>query len=224
MTHCARYSAVMSTEVAPNVYQKRLAHSKVVYVDDVNLLVDTGPDTAWEDLTSFVDAHGDVDRLYLSHDHGDHVGCAERVIERYEPEVFVPENEPFEGLDLPGESVTAVSDGEEFLDGIVAVEVPGHTEGICVLHLPASGVLLCIDVLDGADRRGLPAGYLLPPPAVYSWDSNLAESNLERLLELSFETAVVTHGSNVEEDPRGKLERFLDFQNHYRAELLEELS
>lgn len=214
----------MSSTVAQNVYQKRLAHSKVVYVADNNLLVDTGIDSEWDALQEFLEDHGDVDRLFLSHAHGDHVGNAERVVAEYDLEVFVPENEPLDELDLSEATIETVTDGQEFVPGVTAVEVPGHTEGICALYLPQKELLLCTDVLDGADRRGLPAGFLLPPPAMYNWDSKKAETNLEKLLELSFNTAVVTHGTNVTDDPKTKLETYLDFPNHYRQELLENIS
>ena len=214
----------MSTKVAQAVYQHRLAHSKVVYLADANLLVDSGPESEWAGLAEFLEGQDGVDRLFLSHAHGDHVGNAERVIEEYNPEVFIPENESFDQIDLSEAAVTEVTDAGEVVDGVRAIEVPGHTEGICALHLPQKELLLCTDVLDGADRRGLPAGFLLPPPAMYNWDSEAAETNLEKLLELSFDTAVVTHGTNVTEDPRMKLEKYIDFPNHYRQELLEELS
>ncbi|TKR26306.1 MBL fold metallo-hydrolase [Natronomonas salsuginis] len=214
----------MSTEVAPDVHQQRLAHSKVVYLTEANLLVDTGPESEWDGLTEFVAERGDVDRLFVSHNHGDHVGNVERVIETYDPEVLVPENEPLDDVDFGGATVTEVADGDEIADGVTVVEVPGHTQGICGLHLPEKALLLCTDILDGSDRRGLPAGFLLPPPAMYTWDSGQAETNLETLLSLSFDTAVVTHGSNVDEEPRGKLEAYLDFPNHYRKDLLAELS
>ncbi|MFO7925720.1 MAG: MBL fold metallo-hydrolase [Halobacteriota archaeon] len=214
----------MSTEVAPGVYQRRLAHSKVVYLSEANLLVDTGPESEWDSLPEFLDERGDVDRLFVSHAHGDHVGNVKRVIETYDPEVLVPENEPLDEVDFGDASVTEVADGDEIADGVSVVEVPGHTEGICGIHIPEKSLLLCTDILDGSDRRGLPAGFLLPPPAIYTWDSRKAETNLERLLSLSFDTAVVTHGTNVDDDPRGKLEAYLDFPNHYRKDLLAERS
>jgi glyoxylase-like metal-dependent hydrolase (beta-lactamase superfamily II) len=214
----------MPAEVASDVYQQRLAHSKVVYLDEPNLLVDTGPGSEWDALEAFIEDRGGVETLFLSHAHGDHVGNAEEVIETYGPEVLVPENEPLDGVDLSGANVTEVSDGDDIADDIEVVEVPGHTEGICTLYLPDEETLLATDVLDGADRRGLPAGFLVPPPAQYNWDSELAELNLEKLLDLSFDTAIVTHGSNVEEDAHRKVDAFLNFSEYYRQDLLEELT
>lgn len=214
----------MPTSVASDVHQQRLAHSKVVYLDEQNMLVDTGPGSEWDALEAFLEDRGGVDTLFLSHAHGDHVGNIEELIKTYHPEVLVPENEPLDDVDLGGASVTEVSDGDKIANGVEVVEVPGHTEGICALYLPDEETLLATDVLDGADRRGLPAGFLVPPPAQYNWDSELAETNIEKLLDLSFDTAVVTHGSNVEEDAHRKVDAFLNFDEYYRQDLLEELA
>lgn len=216
--------SVMATEVVPNVYQQRLAHAKVVYLSEQNLLVDTAPESEWERLVEFLDDRGAVNTLFLSHGHGDHIGNAEKVIERFDPEVLIPENEPLDDLNLEDSSITEVSDGEVITDGVEVVEIPGHTQGICALYLPDKETLLATDVLDGADRRGLPSEYLLPPPGKFNWNSDAAEENLEKLLELSFETAIVTHGTNVEESARLKLEKFLNFTEYYRQDLLDRLS
>lgn len=209
----------MSQKVTDNAYQLRLAHSKILYWPDEQLLVDTGPESEWDALHQFLEDNGGVTQLFVSHNHGDHIGNLERIIDTYDPEILYPENEPL--VDSVSESeVTRISDGETIGSGLEVVEVPGHTEGICGLYAADQSTFFATDVLDGADRRGLPEGYLLPPPAAYNVDSDAAELNLERLLELEFETAVVTHGTNVDSDACLKLEKFLDFPNHYRAELL----
>jgi glyoxylase-like metal-dependent hydrolase (beta-lactamase superfamily II) len=212
----------MATEVASGVVQQRIAHTKVVYVDDANLLLDTGVADEWDAVSDFVEAQGAVDRLFLSHHHGDHVGNAERVIDAHDPDVFVPAEEPLD-VDFGDAAVTEVGDGDEIVSGITAVSVPGHTPGISGLYLEDSAILLASDILDGADRRGLPAGYLLPPPAAYNWDSEQAEVGLDRLRDFDIETAVVTHGSNVDSEVNAQLDRFLDFQDHYRQDLLASL-
>lgn len=210
----------MPTEVAPNVIQQRLAHAKIIYFEDAGLLVDTGPDSEWTTLETFLDDRGGVETVFLTHSHGDHVGNVDRVVNTYEPNVLYPKNEPLDDLPLSETDVTTVADGEEIIDGVRVIEVPGHTPGICALNLFEHETLLASDVIDGSDRRGLPQGYLLPPPSRYNWDSEQAETNLERLLDLDFDTAVVTHGTNVEEEAKLKLDRYLNFPNHYRKDLL----
>ncbi len=210
----------MATTVAPDIVQKRLAHSKVVYLDNENVLIDSGPQSEWDELQTFLDAQGSVDTLFLSHAHGDHIGNADLVAETYDCEVLFPENEPFDDVPLSEEDVTRVSNGTELGSDARVIEVPGHTEGICAVHAPERRVLLATDVLDGSDRCGLPAGYLLPPPAIYNWDSDKAATNIADLLDRTFETVVVTHGSNVESEPHLKLDKYLNFPDHYRQELL----
>lgn len=67
--------------------------------------------------------------------------------------------------------------------GIEVIEVPGHTPGICALYLSEQDLLLATDVLNRSDRRGLPTGFLLPPPAAYNWNTEQAEENLQKLLQ-----------------------------------------
>jgi hypothetical protein len=62
------------------------------------------------------------------------------------------------------------------------------------------------DILDGADQRGLPKGFLLPLPAVYA--------------RLRVRTVYVFHGSHVYDNAKQKLDRFLQFKHHYRQEMI----
>lgn len=211
----------MATEIVPGVIQKRLAHSKVVYLPDEQLLIDTAPETEWNALQSFLNEYSTVDTVFLSHAHGDHVGNVDRVKDAYDPEFLYPTNEPLDDVPLSEEDVTRVSDGDEIANGLEVIEVPGHTPGICGVFVSEHNTLLATDVLDGADRRGMPAGYLVPPPAMYNWDTQQAETNIEKLLDYDFETAVVTHGTNVESDARLKLDKYLNFPDYYRKDLLE---
>lgn len=217
-------SGIMANEIVQDVYQQRLAHSKVIYITGVDLLIDSGPSTEWDVLEDFIGDMGNVNKFFISHAHSDHTGNVQKIIDEYAPEVFIPENEPIEEIELNESSIQRVVDGEELVSGIEVVEVPGHTEGICALHIKEKEILLCSDILDGSDRRGLPKGFLLPPPAVYNYDTEKAEKNLGKLLDISFNTAVVTHGSNVTNEPQLKLEKYLDFINHYREKLLAENS
>lgn len=67
------------------------------------------------------------------------------------------------------------------------------------------------DAVFGSDLRGLPAGYYVLPPAVYSEDLNLADESLGKLLDFEFDVALLYHGSSVWEDAREKLDRFVNF-------------
>lgn len=75
----------------------------------------------------------------------------------------------------------------------------------------AEGFAVIGDALMGADLRGLPAGYLALPPAVYSDDLNAADRNLGALLDYEFDAALVFDGSSVLEDASKKLDTYVEF-------------
>jgi len=176
-------------------------------------------DTAFEEngaelVETLRSEYGRVDRVVLTHgDHGHHGGL-EHVVEAFDPEIAMPADETklYDHLDELGidiEPDVAYEDGD-LLDGNVRViQVPGHTEATSALLLEDRKILISGDTLDGADRGGLPAGYLLPPPALFNANHADAELNLYNLLGYDFETLLVFHGSHVFEDPKGKLDDFL---------------
>jgi hypothetical protein len=80
--------------------------------------------------------------------------------------------------------------------------------------------LISGDILDGADRRGLPEGFLLPPPETFNWDHAKAEAGVADLLNYEFDSVLVFHGSHVHEDAQQKLDQYINFKDHYRQSLL----
>lgn len=142
-------------------------------------------------------------------------------MEPFDPELYVASDET-DLLDAIEHDPDVLYEDGGVLDGeIEVIQVPGHTPAPSALLLRDENVLLSSDVLDGADRRGLPAGYLLPPPETFNWDHAAAESNLDRLLDYEFDAVFVFHGSHVTDDPKAKLEKYLNFKEHYRQSLLE---
>ena len=186
-------------------------------------LVDTGFDRTADHLVSTLEAEvGSVDRVVLTHDGGDHYGGLDAVMDAFDPQLCAAAGEAdlLEAIDH--EPDVAFEHGDVLDGGIEVVQVPGHSPCPSALLLRDLGVLISADVLDGADRRGLPEGYLLPPPETFNHDHGDAERNLEMLLEYDFDTVLVFHGSHVLEDARGKLDRFLNFKDHYRQDLLDD--
>jgi len=176
-------------------------------------------DTAFEEngaelVETLREEYGRVDRVVLTHgDHGHHGGL-EHVVEAFDPEIAMPADETklydhLDELGLDVEPDVAYEDGDLFDGNIRVVQVPGHTEATSALLLEDRKILISGDTLDGADRGGLPAGYLLPPPALFNANHEDAELNLYNLLGYDFETLLVFHGSHVFEDPKGKLDDFL---------------
>lgn len=178
-------------------------------------LVDTAFDENGEELVETLQReHGRVDRVILTHgDHGHHGGLA-HVVEAFDPELVMPADEPklyehFAEAALGIEPDIAYTDGETLDGNIRVIQVPGHTEATSALLLQDRDTLVSGDILDGSDRGGLPAGYLLPPPALFNDNHTDAELNLYSLLAHDFETVLVFHGSHVFEDPKGKLDEYL---------------
>jgi glyoxylase-like metal-dependent hydrolase (beta-lactamase superfamily II) len=176
----------------------------------VPTLVDTGLDATTDALFDGIDAVGvDPERVVVTHGDGDHVGGLSAVVDRYDPEVFVPEQTAADALggvdpDVRYGHGDAIGDFE-------AVHVPGHEPDNHALVDESRSLVVAGDAVSGSDQRGLPAGYLLLPPTVYSDDLNEAEENLERLLDYEFDAVLVFHGSSVLEGGRDKLDAFVNF-------------
>lgn len=185
-------------------------------------LVDTGFDRTADYLVETLrDAVGTVDRVILTHDGGDHHGGLNAVMAAFEPELLAAANETplLEAIDH--EPDVAFEDGDVLDGDIEVIQVPGHSVAPSALLLRDVGALISADVLDGADRRGLPTGYLLPPPETFNHDHAAAERNLETLLGYDFDAVLVFHGSHVLEDAKCKLERYLHFKEHYRRDRID---
>lgn len=208
-----------ASNVTEGIDQIQFEHVRVLVLEDVpegqTTLVDTAFDENGEELVETLkDRYGTIDRVIITHgDHGHHGGLG-HVMEAFSPELLMPANESklYEHLEEEGydfEPDVAYEDGDVLEGNIRVIQVPGHTEATSALLLEDRDILISGDTLDGADRGGLPAGYLLPPPALFNDDHRAAELNLYNLLEFDFDTLLVFHGSHVFEDPKGKLDNFL---------------
>ncbi len=201
-------------EVIDGIHAVQFEHVRVFVLEDVPEGTTTLVDTAFEkDGPELVDrletAFGGIGRVILTHgDHGHHGGL-DHVMEAFDPELATPagESKLYEAIDH--EPDVRYEDDELLAGNVRAIRIPGHTEATSALLLEDRGVLISGDTLDGADRAGLPAGYLLPPPALFNADHEAAEINLYDLLQYEFDTLLVFHGSHVFDDPKGKLDDFL---------------
>lgn len=204
----------MPTEVKSGVYdittRRRDGRRYRVYLfdDAVPTLVDTGHGGTTDTLIEKIDALGmEPQRLIITHGDGDHIDGTEALVERYGVETYVPEGEPF---DTDVEPDVRYRDGDQ-IGEFTAVHVPGHTPHHHALIHENTSVGVLGDAVFGSDLRGLPEGYFVLPPAVYSENLNQADEALENLLEYEFDIALLYHGSSVMEDARAKLERFVRF-------------
>lgn len=204
----------MATEIAPSVFDitcKVTDGSRYRVFFDISgtpTLFDTGfADTTHRVIEEIADIGVEPDRCILTHADHDHVGGFDTLASHYDLQTFVPEQSHVDFVETPD---VRYNNGD-MIGKFTAVHVPGHEPDSYVLINESTGIAVCGDVLSGSDQRGLPAGYFVLPPAVYSADLNQAEENLERLLSFQFDTALLFHGSSVLSDASEKLERFVNF-------------
>lgn len=206
-------AVVMPTKLHPGVFDITLSDDEKRYrafllTGETTTLVDCGlPDTT-EALFRGIDAVGtDPDRLIITHADPDHIGGFDAVVDRYGMETYVPDQSVIETATDPDHRFGH----EDRIGRFQAVHVPGHEPDNYVLVDEDEGIAIMGDALSGSDQRGLPAGYFVLPPAVYSQDLNAAEANLERVLTYEFDVGLVYHGSSVMEGASRKIERFVHF-------------
>jgi glyoxylase-like metal-dependent hydrolase (beta-lactamase superfamily II) len=204
----------MPTEIKPGVYDITTRHRDgrryrvYLFDDDVPTLVDTGHADTTDTLFEKLETLGiEPERLLITHGDGDHIDGAEAIVERYGVETYVPEGEAFDSAVEPD---VRYSDGDR-IGNFTAVSVPGHTPHHHALVHEDARIAVLGDAVFGSDLRGLPSGYFVLPPAVYSEDLIRADEALETLLEYDFEIALLYHGSSVMENAHEKLEKFVRF-------------
>ncbi|MDJ1433683.1 MBL fold metallo-hydrolase [Halostagnicola sp. A-GB9-2] len=200
--------------ITDGIAQVQFEHVRVLVLEDTpsgkTTLIDTAFEENGQELVDILEEeYGTIDRVIMTHgDHGHHGGL-DHVMEAFSPELVASANEDKLHEAIDHDPDVLFEDGD-LLDGnIRVIEVPGHTKATSALLLEDRDLLISGDALDGADRGGLPEGYLLPPPALFNDDHEAAEINLYDLLQYDFETLLVFHGAHVFEDPKQKLDDFL---------------
>jgi glyoxylase-like metal-dependent hydrolase (beta-lactamase superfamily II) len=174
----------------------------------VPTLIDTGFEDTMDALFAGIEQIGvDPERLIITHGHADHAEGFDAVVEEYGVETWVPETTE---LAVDHKPDNRYGDGQT-IGRFEAVHVPGHAPGNSALIDEDAGIAILADVVFGSDLRGLPSGYPILPPRVYSDDLNEAELNLRKLEAYEFDTALVFHGSSLIEDAHEKLNRYINF-------------
>lgn len=184
-----RYRVFLFTDGTPTLVDAGLAESTDAVIDGIE------------------DIRVEPERLVITHGDGDHIAGFDNLVEKYDPETWVP---ALTDADLEHEPDHRYEDGDE-IGPFTAVHAPGHEPDNHALIDESAGIAVMGDAASGADQRGLPAGYFHLPPAYYSKDLNQAEESLEQLLEYEFDVGLVFHGSSVTEDAWAKLDRYVNF-------------
>lgn len=211
----AKRRSAMATEIRPDVYdvttrQDDSGRRYRVFLFDAAtpVLVDTGHAGTVETLFGELEDLGVApERLLITHADPDHVGGVDAIVDRYGVELLAPA-----GAELGSDAIPdrRFEDGAE-VGPFTAVHIPGHTPHHHAFVHRDRPIAVMGDAVFGSDLRGLPAGYFVLPPGVYTADLDRAEASLEDLLGYEFETALVYHGSSVTADAHAKLETFVNF-------------
>ena len=214
----------MPRQVATGVYQLGLGAVNVFFVEDDDgglWLIDAGIEAGAERIGAGLRMLGrgpqELRGVVVTHLHGDHVGGLAAVKTHTGAEVWMQAEdaaalregvrgrplEPGPGLlrslivrALGGRTATSsgdpvavehdVADGDLLPFGATAVHTPGHTAGHLALLLPRDGgVLFTGDAATNFLRLGV--------GPIYE-DVDEGMTSLRRLAELSFETALFSHG------------------------------
>jgi len=233
-------------EIFPNVYditwERQGEGSELVrdmrwrsflfdFQDDATTLVDTCMENRVDRLYAGIEEIGvEPERLIITHNHPDHVDAFDAVVERYDPETWIHEDDrmvdPIDDVEYPIPVETPAdhyfTQGEQ-IGRFEAVHIGGHTPGSSVLVDERAGIVVCGDSLNGADRRGLPPGYLIHPPQSTHGSRPCeavveAEENIARLLDYEFDSALVFHGTSVFENACEKLDDYINYEPRYTSE------
>ncbi|WP_336025251.1 MBL fold metallo-hydrolase [Halobellus salinisoli] len=206
----------MIDEIAPDVYdittQTRPGGGRFrVYLFDgeTPTLFDTGFEETTDRIVDAVEElRVDPERLIITHGDHDHIDGFDALVDAVDLETWVPEQTDVS--DLRNDPDYRYTEGDS-IGEFDAVHLPGHRADNHALVDESRGIAVLGDAAFGSDRRGLPAGYLVPPPAAFSEDVHEAELALQKLLAYDFDAALVFHGSSVPEDAREILASYVDF-------------
>jgi glyoxylase-like metal-dependent hydrolase (beta-lactamase superfamily II) len=136
-----------------------------------------------------------VERIVLTHRHGDHAGAVPGLVAATGAAVYAHGDEA-DALarqpDMPQE-ITRLQDGDVLpvFEGLRAIAVPGHTSGHLCFYLPERKVLFTGDAL-------LNRGGISGPVPQYTADLASAHAALrEKIAGLEVETLCVAHGEVI---------------------------
>jgi hydroxyacylglutathione hydrolase len=163
------------------------------------ILIDTGMresafDRIGVELESIGKSWSDIEKILITHKHGDHVGNLAKTVELSGAEVWSHEYEAPLIKESTGVDVKGLKHGEvlDYLGGIEVIHVPGHSEGNLSYYLPARKAIIAGDTIFGDDE-----GNLESPPERYCLDVKHAELEINRLLDYDFDALLITHGKDT---------------------------
>lgn len=168
--------------------------------DDSIVLVDTGMlprdvDRIGAELDEMGREWGDVDLIFITHKHGDHINNLARVKELTGAEVMAGEGDVRDIEAATGVLIDRGLRNGDYFDvcgGIEVIHVPGHSVGNLCLYLQRQKAIIAGDTIFGDEN-----GNIGPPPEKYCLDVRMAESGIKRLLFYDFDSLLLSHGKNL---------------------------
>lgn len=194
--------------------------------DDGWTLVDTGVASSVERIKGALSALGsgpeDLKRIFLTHQHNDHVGGLPGVLEwaphaevgasQHEAEVisgrrsmdpngnsvirFLARN-----AEPPGVPVGKIVSEGDLISGFRVISTPGHTPGHVSLLRDADGLLFTADTFGQFPASRMKVGVM----KAFCTDPALAKRSAEKLMREEFGTVVFAHGKPMRTDAKERL-------------------
>ncbi len=163
------------------------------------VLVDTGgseedADTILRYIKSLNKSPKDVEMCLITHRHRDHIGGLYKLKKGCGFRVASHEGDASAIKEITGILVDVIlEDGQtlQYCGGIRVIHIPGHTSGNICLFIESKRAIIVGDTLFVFN------GKLSPPPERYCEDYEMAKRGLRRLLELDFDTMLVSHGEDL---------------------------
>ena len=149
----------------------------------------------------------DVSLILITHKHGDHVKNLPRLVELTGAPVKSEEHEALLIKDAVGVEVGGLKHNElvPYCGGIQVIHVPGHSEGNACYYLNKQKTIIAGDTIFEDEE-----GELCPPPERYCLDVKQATKEIKRLLEYNFDSLLITHGEDIEERAKEKVEQLVE--------------
>lgn len=179
----------------------------VLNCDEGVVLIDTGMQESAvglieAELKSVGKSWGDVEKVLITHKHGDHVRNLAKVKELTGAEVMSHKGDAGDIKESTGVEIKGLEHGDvlPYCGGIEVVHVPGHSEGNCCYYLPEKKAMIAGDTVFGDEEGNLEA-----PPERYCLDVEQAAREIRRLMDYDFDALLITHGKNTLKNAKEKV-------------------
>jgi glyoxylase-like metal-dependent hydrolase (beta-lactamase superfamily II) len=186
-------------------------------------LIDTGIFMKTKTLISAIESCGlaiaDLEIIYLTHCHCDHIGGVRELLRHSRAKVaahrddipfilqeeviagpyhnmMIEEQQAMRKLDCNVQKVDIVLEDKGFIDaigGLEVISVPGHTPGSVAFYQRDQEIMFFGDVIRNTDTRGLTVGI----PEKFNYDTEQTRRDARRLLEYPIACALFSHGKPI---------------------------